>query len=70
MNKRIDYNAILEINDDKGVINLLINIKFIVILVNKSPSFQNTSFFISLVFCETNIRDYQHKIEAYTDHYL
>ena len=59
MTENIEYNAILEISDDKGVIHLVINIKHIVKVVDTRFPFQNTPHSTKLVLCETNVRDYQ-----------
>ena len=55
MTKIIESNTILEVTDDKGVINLLINIKCIVILLYTRSTFQNNLHSTSLVFCKTNV---------------
>ena len=67
---RIESTTILEVTDDKGVINLLINIKCIVIVVDPGFPFQNTSHSTGLDFCETNIRDDKYKTDVATEHYL
>ena len=57
MTKRIHYNKVLDVTDDKGVTHLLINLKFIAIVVEPGSSFQNTQHSTILVFCETNTLD-------------
>ena len=59
MTEDIEYNTVLEVSDDKGVIHLVINLKNIVKVVDPSPPFQNTPHSTKLVLCETNVRDYQ-----------
>ena len=57
MTENIEYNAILEISDDKGVIHLVINLKHIVKVVDPILPFQNTPHSTKCVFCKTNVRD-------------
>ena len=56
--------------DNKGAIHLLINIKCTVIGVDPVSPIINKPHYTSLVFCETNVRDYQYNTEASTDYYL
>ena len=67
--ERIGSNNILEVTDDKGVIHLLINLKFILIVLEYGSPFQNVPHYTSLVFCETNVRDKQYKTKDDTVHY-
>ena len=61
MTKSIESNTLLEVNDDKGVIHLLINIKCIVLVVYTGFPFIQIPHSTRLVFCETNVRYYQYK---------
>ena len=70
MTKIIESNTILEVTDDKGVIHIIANSKVIVIVVDTGFPFRNTPHYMSLVFCETNVRYYQYKTKAATYHYL
>ena len=45
MTERIYSNTVLEVTDDKGLIHLLINLKFIVIVVDPDSPFQNIQHF-------------------------
>ena len=69
MTERIKYNAILEGTDDKVAIKLLINTKCTMIVVDIVYTIRNMPHSTSLEFCETNIRYYQYKTEAATEHY-
>ena len=60
----IDSNTILEGIDDEGSINLFLNTKYIVILVDTISPIQNTPHSMSLVFCEIIVRDSQYKTKA------
>ena len=53
MNETIESNTILEVTDDKGEINLLINLKYTVIVADPVPPIRNTPHYTRLVFCET-----------------
>ena len=55
MTANIEYNVILEVSDDKGVIHLVINLKNIVKVVYPSPPFQNKPHSTNFVFCENNV---------------
>ena len=59
MTERIDLTKILEVNDDKIVIHLLINLKCIVIVLDPVSLFQNTPHFMFIYLCETNVRYYK-----------
>ena len=58
------------VTDDKGDIQLLINLKYTVIVEDPGPPIQNTPHSTSLVFCETISIDTQYKKEAITEHYF
>ena len=66
----IEYNAILEVVDDEGAIQLLLNNKYTVILVDPGSPIRNNPHSTILFLGETNTRDYQYKTEAATHHYL
>ena len=53
-------NTILEGTDDEVSINLFLNTKYIVILVDTISPILNMPHYMSLVFCETIVRDYQY----------
>ena len=55
--ERIESYKILEVNDDEGAIQLLINIKYTVIVADTGFPIRNTPHSTSLVFYETNVRD-------------
>ena len=55
MTESTESNTILEFTDNKGVINLLINIKCIGTVVDPGLLFRNTVHYTSIVLCETNI---------------
>ena len=68
MTESIKSDKILEVTYDKGLINLLIKIKCIMVVVLEPDiPFQNTPRSTSLVFCETNFRYSQYKTDAATD---
>ena len=54
--ENLESNTILEVTDDKVVLNLLINIKFIVIVVDSVFPILNTHYSTRFIFCETNVR--------------
>ena len=70
MTWNIDYSKIVEVPDDKGVIHSPVNLKCIVKVVDPYSPFLNMPRFLSLVYSETNVRDYQYKTKAATYHYL
>ena len=70
MTKNIEYNELLEVSEDKGVIHLVINLKYIVKVVEAGFPFKNTPHSTNFVFCETNVRYYQYNTEAVVHHYL
>ena len=70
MMERIYSTKILEVIYDKGLIQLLINIKCIVIVLAPISPFQNTPHSTGSKFCETNDRDSKYKTEVSIDHYL
>ena len=51
----IESMIILEVTDDKGLINLLINFKFIVIVVDPRFPFWNAPHSMGFVFLETSV---------------
>ena len=55
MNEKIESNTILEVTDDEGSIQLLINIKYIVIVADTGYPIINTPHSTILSFCETNV---------------
>ena len=55
MNEKIESNTILEVTDDEGSIQLLINIKYIVIVADTGSPIINTPHSTILSFCETNV---------------
>ena len=57
MTENIEYNEILEVFDDKGVIHLDINIKNIVRVVEPGSPFQNKPHSKKRIFFETNVID-------------
>ena len=61
MTERLDSNKILEGNDYEGEIQLLLSIKYIVILVDPTPPppILNMPHYMSFVFYKTKVRDYQ-----------
>ena len=61
------FNEVLKVTDDKVVIHILISPKSILIMVYPESPFQNNPHDTSLVLCETNVRDFQYKIESDTD---
>ena len=64
--ERIDSNIIFEVAGDKEAIHLLLNTKYIVIVVEPVFPIQNKQHSTSPVLCETIVRYYQHKIDAAT----
>ena len=54
--KRIELNTILEVIDDQVVINLLMNFKYIGIVLDPGSPLQNMSHYTRFIFCETNVR--------------
>ena len=67
----INYNTILEVNDENGEIYLLINLKYVTVVVaDTAPPFKSTPHSTSIVFCETNVKHFQYNIEEATDHYI
>ena len=70
MTERIYYNTILEVNGDEEAIHLLLNTKYIVIVVEPVSPIQNNQHSMSPVLCETIVVYYQHKIYAATHHYF
>ena len=61
MNENIESNATLEVNDGEGAVHLLIKLKYTLIVTDPGYHIQNMPHYTSLVFCETNVRDYQYK---------
>ena len=53
----IYYYIVLEVTDDEGEINLLINIRYTVVVAEPNSPILNTPHYTSLVLCETNVRD-------------
>ena len=66
----IESYTILEVTNDEGAINLLINIKYTVISAETCSPIRNTPHSMSLVFYETIVRDLQYNAEAATYHYI
>ena len=66
----IESMIILEVTDDKGLINLLINVKFIVTVVDHIFLSWGIPPSTNLVLCETNVRDSQYKTKTATYQYL
>ena len=66
----IYYNTILEVTDDEVAICLLLNPKYIVIVVEPVSPVLNMPHSMILVFYETNVIYYQYNTEAATYHYL
>ena len=66
MTEKIDSNKSLGGTDNEGAINLLIDIKCTLIVVDYFFSVRNTPHSMSLVFCETNFRYHQYKKDAAT----
>ena len=60
----------LNVTSDKVVIQLLINIKYIFIVIETGLHFQNMPHSMSLVFCKNNVIDYQYMSEADTYNYI
>ena len=69
MTERIESNKMSGSTDDEGEIHLLISLKCTVIVAEPNSSIQNTPYYRSCVICETKVGNYQHNIEATTDHY-
>ena len=61
---------ILGVTDDEGEIQLLMNIKYTVIVEYPVLLIQNTPHSMSLILCETIVIYSQYKIEAITEHYF
>ena len=59
MTERLDYNTILEVTDDEREIHLLLNLKYIVIVVDPVSPIRNTPHSMSLLFYKTNVIYYQ-----------
>ena len=70
MTESIESNTIFEVTYDEGEIYLLLNLKYIVIVVEPIYPIQNTPHSTSLVFCETIVKYYQKNKEADKYHYL
>ena len=70
MTANIEYNVILDVSDDKGVIHLVINLKNIVKVVDTSSPFQNTPHSKNFVFCKNNVICSQYNTESTVYHYL
>ena len=60
----------MEVTDDEGEINLLIIIKYMVIVTDTGYLILTTPYYNSLILCETNFRDSQYKTEEATCNYL
>ena len=56
MTEGLDFNTIFEVTDDKVTINLLLNLKYRVILVDPVSHIWSKPYYTSLVFHETNVR--------------
>ena len=56
INERIEYYRFMEITDYEGVIQVLINIRYTVIVKDTDSPIRNTQYSKRLVFCETNVR--------------
>ena len=70
MTERIDPSTIFEVTDDKGIFQLLMNIKRILIVVEHGYPIRNKPDSMNLVFFEINIRDTHKNKEAATYDYL
>ena len=70
MTERIDSNKILKVINDKGVINLLITLKCIVIVVNTDSLVWNIPHYMRFVFCETNFIYSKYTTEVATYRYI
>ena len=57
MAESIESNTILENTDDEGVIQVLLNLRYIVIVVELVSSIKNYPYSTSLVFNETIVKD-------------
>ena len=57
MKASIKSTTILEVKYDKKLIQLLINIKCIVIVLKPGFSCQNTTHYMGFDLCENNVRD-------------
>ena len=66
----IDYYTVLQVTDDEGEIQLLINIRYTVIVSDTDSPILTMPHSTILVLCETNVRYYQYKIEETAQHYL
>ena len=55
MNERIEFNNILKVADIEGLIHLLINIKFKVIVEDPGSPTRNIPHSPCLILCKTNI---------------
>ena len=56
MNENIESNKSLEVTDDEGEIHFLINITYTVIVAEPGSHINNTSYYMRLIFCDTNVR--------------
>ena len=69
-NKRISFNTNLEVTDDEGLIHLLINLEYTVIVAESDLTIRNTPHPTNLLLCETNVIDSHYKTYAATGHYF
>ena len=60
----------LSITNNELAIHLPINIKYTVMLAYRASPILTTPYSISLVLCETHVRDYQYNTDATKYHYL
>ena len=70
MTEMIDSNEILEVNDDKIVTHLLIDLKHIVKVEDPWPPFRNKPHSTRTFFSEINVRGDQYKTEGNTYKYF
>ena len=69
MTERIELYTVLEVTDDEEAINLIMNIKNIVIVAEPGYSIKNMPHSTSLVLYGTIVRYYQYNTESATEHY-
>ena len=65
----IEYYTVFEVTKDEGSVQLLINIRYTVIVAEPDYPIRNIPQSTSLVFFENNVRDSQYKIDMITDHF-
>ena len=66
----MEYCKMLEVTDDEGEINLLKGLKYTVIVTDTGSPILTTPHYMRLLFWESNVKYYQYKTEAATNHYL